>query len=51
LELRAALSLVRVQRLRGRESGYCAKLRELCGSFGEGQDTLDVREARLVLDG
>jgi predicted ATPase len=48
LELRAALSLCRLQRARGRPEGRAA-LAAVYAWFGEGFETRDMREARGLL--
>lgn len=50
LELRAAMSLGRLARRQGKSAEAHRMLTELYGSFTEGFDTPDLREARLLLE-
>lgn len=50
LELRAVVSLSRVWREHGREADARRMLVDACGGFTEGLDTVDLREARALLD-
>jgi predicted ATPase len=49
LELRALLSLVRLERRQGRSAGACDDLRRVYGSFTEGLDAPDLAEAGRLL--
>jgi predicted ATPase len=51
LELRAAVSLGRLARQQGDVEGALAQLAEAYGRFTEGFDTLDLQEARALLEG
>ena len=51
LELRAALSLTRLQACLGQRSEALASLADVFDWFTEGQDTPDLREARALLEG
>jgi DNA-binding winged helix-turn-helix (wHTH) protein/tetratricopeptide (TPR) repeat protein/type II secretory pathway predicted ATPase ExeA len=49
LELRAALSLARLEQMAGERGTAHARLAEVYGCFTEGHDTLDLQEARTLL--
>jgi predicted ATPase len=49
-ELRAATSLARLWREQGRRGDAHDLLVPLCGSFTEGFDTADLKEAKALLD-
>jgi predicted ATPase len=49
-ELRATTSLARLLAKQGRRSDACAMLAEIYGWFTEGFDTLDLKEAKSLLD-
>jgi predicted ATPase len=49
-ELRAAMSLSRLLRKQGRKEEARALLGETYGWFTEGHDTLDLQEARALLE-
>ena len=51
LELRAAVSLCRSAARWGRHADARTRLAEIYGSFGEGRDTSDLRDARALLAG
>jgi len=51
LELRAVTSSARLLRSQGRREEARLKLIETCGSFTEGFDTRDLREAKALLEG
>lgn len=51
LELRAATSWCRLERLRGHDEQARARLAEIYDSFGEGFQTRDLRDARAALAG
>lgn len=48
--LRAAMGLGRLWQRQGRAAEAAARLQEIYGWFGEGLDTLDLRQARALLD-
>jgi predicted ATPase len=48
--LRAATSLARLWREQGRRGEARDLLAPLCGSFTEGFDTADLKEAKALLD-
>lgn len=50
LELRAAMSLARLYRDRGEQAQARALLGQAYGSFTEGFETVDLREAKALLD-
>jgi predicted ATPase len=50
LELRAAMSLATLERRRGQTAAACALLAPVYGWFREGLDTVDLLEARALLD-
>ena len=50
LELRAAISLARLETRRGRPDRAKALLAPVCAWFQEGFDTVDLIEAKRVLD-
>ena len=50
LELRAAMSLTRLYRERGRQAEARPVLAECFGGFAEGFDTPDLQEARALLE-
>jgi predicted ATPase/tRNA A-37 threonylcarbamoyl transferase component Bud32 len=50
LELRAAMSLIRLYRQAGRQSTACSLLADVYNWFTEGFDTPDLREAKRLLD-
>jgi predicted ATPase len=50
LELRAALSLSRLWRGRHKRTEAKQMLAEICGSFMEGFDTVDLLEAKSIID-
>jgi adenylate cyclase len=50
LELRAAMSLVRLRAPSGRTDGARRALADVLGWFSEGFDTADLRDARALLD-
>ncbi|PYQ06664.1 MAG: hypothetical protein DMF82_05645 [Acidobacteria bacterium] len=50
LELRAALSMSRLQREHGREADARRTLLDACARFSEGLETADLREARALLN-
>jgi predicted ATPase len=50
LELRAVTSLCRLWGEQGRATEACQRLREIYGWFSEGLDTLDLQEARVLMD-
>ena len=49
-ELRAAVSLARLRRDQGRRAEACDLLAPVHGWFTEGFDTLDLKEAKTLLD-
>ena len=49
-ELRAAMSLARLLRDRGKRAKACDLLAPVYGWFTEGFDTLDLKEAKILLD-
>ena len=49
-ELRAAMSLARLLRDRGKRDAACELLAPVYGWFTEGFDTLDLKEAKALLD-
>jgi predicted ATPase len=49
-ELRATTSLARLLASQGRREEACTKLAEIYGWFSEGFDTLDLKDARALLD-
>jgi predicted ATPase len=49
-ELRAAMSMARLWRDQGKRDEALDLLAPICGWFTEGFDTLDLREARILLD-
>ena len=51
LELRSAMSLVRLSEWRGGSHHARTLLRSLVASFTEGFDTKDLRDAKTLLDG
>jgi tetratricopeptide (TPR) repeat protein len=50
LELRAAMSLCRLRLLQGRRSDARLALEQIFGSFTEGFDTPDLRDAKMLLE-
>jgi adenylate cyclase len=50
LELRAAMSLGRLWQRQGKRAEAHQVLTEICGWFTEGFDTLDVQEAKILLE-
>ena len=50
LELRAAMSMARLWRDRGKRSEACELLAPVYGWFTEGFDTRDLKEAKALLD-
>jgi hypothetical protein len=50
LELRAAMSLVRLWRGQGHRAAVCERLAEVYGWFTEGFETVDRREAQALLE-
>jgi predicted ATPase len=50
LELRAVMSLSRLYRQQGRSAEARPLLAEACGWFSEGLDTLDLQEAKALLE-
>ncbi|MGH8569356.1 MAG: hypothetical protein ACREXU_15445, partial [Gammaproteobacteria bacterium] len=49
-ELRAAVSLARLQQRQGKEEQACLQLTEVYGWFTEGFETIDLQEARSLLE-
>jgi predicted ATPase len=49
-ELRAAISIARLWRDQSKRDAACALLAPLYGWFTEGFDTLDLKEAKTLLD-
>ena len=50
LELRATMSLARLWLVQSKQSEARRMLKEIIGSFAEGFDTRDLREAQLLLE-
>jgi predicted ATPase len=50
IELRAAMSLSRLWHQNGKKEEACRLLKEIYGWFTEGFDTLDLQEAKALLE-
>ena len=50
LELRAAMSLARLYQSQGKQDTALGLLTETYGTFTEGFDTVDLREAKALLE-
>jgi predicted ATPase len=49
-ELRAAVSLARLRQRQGKRAAAQQMLAEVCGWFTEGFDTVDLQEAKVLLE-
>ena len=49
-QLRAAISLAHLQQQQGKREDARQQLAEVCGWFTEGFDTIDLREAKKLLE-